>query len=47
MILLSVCLALLIMFSIFFSLWDVLVGRWSKTERKREEQEDKERFDYE
>ncbi len=37
---LSVCIILLIMFSIVCALWDVVLGRWSKEEQKKNFQQD-------
>lgn len=42
---LSGMIILLIMFSIFCALWDIIAGRWSKTERQKNLQQDIHNFD--
>lgn len=42
---LSVCIILLVMVSIVCALWDVMVGRWSNNEHRRNEQKDRHDFD--
>lgn len=42
---LSACIVLLVMFSIFCALWDVIAGRWSKNEYKKNLQQDLDNFD--
>lgn len=44
-ILLSVCIVILAMLAIFYSLWDILMGRWSDKKRKQEQIEDQDMFD--
>ncbi|CAI3922161.1 unnamed protein product [Commensalibacter communis] len=45
MILLTVCIIALAMFAIFYSLWDVLMGRWSEKKRIQSQIEDQNDFD--
>lgn len=44
-ILLSICIVVLVMFAIFYSLWDVLLGRWSEKKRMQNQIEDQDEFD--
>lgn len=45
MILLSVCIVALVMLAIFFSLWDILMGRWSNKKRMQDQLDDQDMFD--
>ena len=37
---LSTCIVLLVMYSIICALWDVILGRWSREEQKKNFQQD-------
>lgn len=45
MVLLTCCIIILVMLAIFYSLWDIVTGRWSKKQLQQDEMEDKEDFD--
>ncbi|MBH9969044.1 MULTISPECIES: hypothetical protein [Commensalibacter] len=42
---LSTCIVLLVMYSIICALWDVILGRWSREEQKKNFQQDLNDFD--
>ncbi|CAI3953890.1 MULTISPECIES: hypothetical protein [Commensalibacter] len=44
-ILLSACIMILVMISIFYSLWDILLGRWSEKKRIQNQIDDQNEFD--
>lgn len=44
MILLSVCIIVLVMLAIFYSLWDILMGRWSEKKRIQDQVKDQDMF---
>lgn len=45
MVLLACCIIVLVMLAIFYSLWDIITGRWSEKEQHQNEMEDQEDFD--
>lgn len=44
-ILLSILIVILAMLAIFYSLWDILMGRWSEKKRIQDQIDDQEKFD--
>lgn len=45
LILLTACIIIIVMLSIFYSLWDVLLGRWSEKKRMQDQIDDQDEFD--
>lgn len=45
MVLLSCCIVIVVMFALFYLLWDIITGRWSEKQQKQNEMEDQEDFD--
>ncbi|MDI2113176.1 hypothetical protein [Commensalibacter nepenthis] len=43
--LLTVCIIILVMVAIFYSLWDILMGRWSEKKRIQRQLQDQDEFD--
>ncbi|WP_170314014.1 hypothetical protein [Commensalibacter intestini] len=42
---LSGCILVLVMLAMFYSLWDIINGRWSEKQQRKNEMEDQEDFD--
>lgn len=38
------CIIILVMLAIFYSLWDILLGRWSEKQRKQNQIADQDEF---
>lgn len=45
MIFLTCCIIVLVMLAIFYSLWDIVRGRWTEKQHNENEIEDQEDFD--